>query len=329
MQNKIVTAFSSGLRAFSVAFREQYLGTVEPANYTSFSARVLRYKILASMYENSTYRNIHNWARNYKETYGLYRHVRNIYSPAYRIGEFWKSHLLAGALDPLAGDGVAVPSALPIITKNEALRLPISTLWTDSNFQVRKDILSLKGSTLGDIAIKVEDDPIRGKVYLDILDPSKLSNIEFDIFGNVKSYSITELKEDPLNPARTVTYAEICSRNGLEVVYQTYRDGAPYAWNGVSSEWSEPYGFVPVVFLKHNDVGLDYGWSEFFPGLSKIREVDDLGSKLSDQIRKMVDAPILFSGVKAQTVTVPKEPETGNTKSEAERERVPAIYSSD
>jgi len=52
-----------------------------------------------------------------------------------------------------------------------------------------------------------------------------------------------------------------------------------------------------LVFLKHNDVGLDYGWSELYPSLSKFREVDDQASKLHDQIRKLVEGAWLFAGV--------------------------------
>ena len=80
------------------------------------AARNMRYRILWAMYENSAYRNLHHWSKSYKVAYGLYRYIRAIYNPSYRLGEFWKAHLLAGKLDADAGDGEAVPSALPIIT---------------------------------------------------------------------------------------------------------------------------------------------------------------------------------------------------------------------
>ena len=130
------------------------------------------------------------------------------------------------------------------------------------------------------------------------------------------------------NPAK-VLYREVCTRDGDNVVYQTFLDKDLYAWDddGVA-EWSIPYGFVPMVIIQHNDAGFTWGWSELYPGMSKFREVDDLASKLSDQIRKMVDAPALLSGVSAPKNT--PETATGGRKllsdPEGGREELPALY---
>src|SRR5512140_653780 len=106
------------------AFREAYTSTdlvYDETDYGDFDGRKMRYTLYWSYYENSAYRNIHKWAHQFKSTYGLYKYTRSIYNPAYRLGEFWKAHLWGGTLDVNAGDGVSVPSALPIITDNQAL----------------------------------------------------------------------------------------------------------------------------------------------------------------------------------------------------------------
>jgi hypothetical protein len=114
------------------------------------------------------------------------------------------------------------------------------------------------------------------------------------------------------------------------VVYQTLLNDQPYAWDGEVAEWKVPYGFVPLITTQHNNVGLSWGWSELYPCLSKIREVDDIASKLSDQVRKMVDSPWLFSGLDK-----PKEQPTargnaaGPSNPEPGREEIPAIYAKD
>jgi len=82
------------------------------------------------------------------------------------------------------------------------------------------------------------------------------------------------------------------------------RDGNPVA------VWSEPYGFVPLVLTQHINVGMDWGWSEFHASLSKFREVDDLASKLDDQIRKTVDA-------KWAVIGMPKPKDTPSVKGRA------------
>jgi hypothetical protein len=285
----------NGLQAFKEAFMSA--DTLDATSFSSFEARQMRYQIYWAYYESSAYDNVHKWANLYKAEYGLYTYVRNIYNPAYRLGEFWKSHLMGGALDPEAGDGGKVPSALPIVTENENVRRALAQLWKDSNWQIRKDIFTLYGTIMGDVSLKVIDDTVKGKVYLEVVHPGTLKELTVDAQGNVKQYIIEEQRPDPDNPNRMVVYDEKAERDGENVVYRLYKNNQPYAWGMDSPEWSEPYGFIPMIFVKHNDIGLDWGWSELHPAAAKFREVDDQASKLSDYIRKMVDAPFLFTGV--------------------------------
>ena len=75
------------------AFREAWMSTdllLDETRFGDADARRLRYTLYWAMYENSAYRNLHKWAHAYKVNYGMYRHVRAIYNPAYRLGDFWK-----------------------------------------------------------------------------------------------------------------------------------------------------------------------------------------------------------------------------------------------
>ena len=49
--------------------------------------------------------------------------------------------------------------------------------------------------------------------------------------------------------------------------------------------------------IQNQDVGLDWGFSELHTGRVKFAEVDDIASKLNDQIRKTVDSKWLAAGV--------------------------------
>jgi hypothetical protein len=324
------------------AFRQSYLGVdlLSDEQFTDFEARKARYAILFAMYENTAYSRMHTWAHLYKVDYGLYRYTRNIFNPAYRIGEFWKIHLLGGKLDPNAGDGVETPSALPIVTENEAIREQLSWVWEWSNWQVNKDIAGLWTPVMGDGVIKIIDDPEREKVYMKNIHPGTLKDVELDEFGNVKGYTIEEYVFDPQKgrAAPKVKYTEICTRDGDNVVYQTLKNDRPFAWDAdQGEEWEIPYGFVPMVVYQHNNVGLDFGWSELMPGMSQFREVDDLASKLSDQIRKAVNPRWLYSGVqnpannpqaKAAGQTTPKTSSSTPTSDNPQpgREQEPALY---
>lgn len=317
------------------AFREPDLVS-EPAGggaFEDFDSRRLRYAVFWAFFENTAYRNIHSWAVTYRVQHGLYRYTRNIYNPSYRLATFWQTHLMGGQLDPLAGDGRGVPSALPILTDNEAMRPAIGQLWLDSNWGISKEILTLQGTVFGDTALEVVDDPDRKKVYLRVVNPSTLSDVELDPFGNVKGYTIEESRTD--EKGKTAVYKETAEREGQAVVYQTYRDGRPYGWDGRPAQWREEYGFVPLVVVQHYNVGLDWGWSELHAGRGKFAEVDDLASKLSDQIRKIVDAPWLMSGVdkpKATQRTTSRdsktyqESDTAADRPQPGREEIPMVY---
>jgi hypothetical protein len=313
------------------AFQEKMMGVnlLDDAEFSDADARRMRYAILSAMYENTVYSKMHRFSQKYKSDYGLYRATRNIYNPSYRIGEFWKHHLLGGKLDPAAGDGSTVPSALPIETTNEAIRPALALLWRWSNWQIQKDILGLWTPVMGDGVLKVVDDPERKRVYLKPVSASKLTSADVDSAGNVKGYVIEERRDDPRTSRKgsRVTYREEASRDGDMVVYKTFLDNKPYDWYENGTEWTEDYGFIPMVLIQHNNVGLPWGWSELYPGLSKFREVDDLASKLSDQVRKMVDSPWLFSGVTKASSTPKATGETPTADNpKPEREEIPIFY---
>lgn len=284
-----------------VAFKEAYLtsSVIDIEDWSDQEARMLRYAVAWAQYEQTSYRDVHKWSTAYRKKYALYKYIRPIYNPAYRLGEFWKGHLFGGLLDPDAGE----EGAIPITTENEALRVAIATLWKWSRWPVQKDILTVRGAILGDAAIRVVDDVRRERVYLDLLHPGKLETVDKDPFGNVKGYTINENRPHPESLTRTVTYTEVVSRAGDNVIYKTFLNGKLYAWpenvdrGQPVAVWSEPYGFIPLVAIQHNDVGLEWGWSELHPIRSKVQEVDDIASQVSDHIRKTVDPNWLASGM--------------------------------
>lgn len=269
------------------------------ADFNDWDSRRLRYDISWALYENTVYIEavFRNWVKSYKTKNGLYKYIRNIYNPSYRLGEFWKAHLWAGALKD-------IPLVFPETVDDEALTKAIMQIWTWSNWEVKKDIIPLYGSVMGDVGILIIDDKVRGKVSFNVIHPGNIAFVEKDAMGNIKGYEIQEERPDPRTAARkaAVLYTEIAIRDGEDVVYTTLLDGKPWAWNtdenGTPIEtWTRPYGFVPMVLIQHNDVGLEWGWSEIHPGQSKFREVDDLASNLDDQIRKITHPFWLFAGV--------------------------------
>ncbi|MGH9818418.1 MAG: hypothetical protein ACRD6I_20335, partial [Candidatus Acidiferrales bacterium] len=87
------------------AFREAFMNAdvVEPDDYETWDARRLRYSLLWAYFQGNPYRDVHKWTRRMRTEYGLYKHVRSIYNPAYEIVTFHRAHVWGGALDPAAG----------------------------------------------------------------------------------------------------------------------------------------------------------------------------------------------------------------------------------
>lgn len=316
------------------AFREEFITSGKETvggidDFADFDARRVRYDINWSMYESVVYRNVNDWATTYKTRYALYKYIRSIYNPSYRLGEFWKSHLWGGELDREAGP----EGALPIITDNEQIREPLAQLWQWSNFAIVKDTITLSGAVLGDAFIRVVDDVKNGRVFLQYIHPATVAEVTKDERGNIKGYTIEEMKPSPISGS-PVRFKEVASRGeGEQVIYRTYLNDSPFAWNGLASAWDEPYGFIPMVHIQHNDVGKCWGWAEIHPARSKIHEVDDLASMLSDQARKSINAKWFFAGLKAPTSgtgnIVGQHPTATTARPEPGRELESAIYSAD
>jgi hypothetical protein len=298
--NKFMTGMIRGYRAF----REEFLtsdaeSAAFDADFGTYGGRRVRYAILWSTYENDLYRGVHDWATSYKTRYGLYKYIRSIYSPGYRLGEFWKTHLWGGELDVIDG-AAGTKGCLPILTDNEAIREPIAQLWRWSNWHTVKDTITLNGAVLGDAFLRVCDNPEAGRIYLEYVNPATVAEVVKDDRGNIKGYTLQELKPHP-DTGKEVEFREVVTNEGGLIVYQTYLNNSLYAWNGIKAEWDEPYGFVPMVHIMHNDTGREWGWSEFHSARSKIHEVDDLASMLSDQARKSINAKWVITGAEKPT----------------------------
>lgn len=284
-------------------------------------ARWSRYALLWAYFEGTPYDEVHPWAKAYRKAYGLSPHTRPVFNPAGRIGEFHASRIMGGQLDRDAGDGKTVRSALPILCDNQALRPAIADIWRWSAWQQEKALWTRHGAVLGDAVLTVEDDPVARRCYLRVRRPSTLTHFVPDAVGNCRGYRIDEFRPDP-RPASFdgeyrphVRYTEICEKVPGGVRYRTFLDGEPFDWHpapdglpygfgrDAQAAWEAPYPFVPMVLAQHIHVGKGWGWGEYFAGLAKFREVDDLGSTTTDQARRILNSPRIINVAKPDPKT--------------------------
>lgn len=340
----LIGRLMSGLGGAVNGFREAYFdgdpahpagnggGIVE--DYGAWEARQVRYAIHWSMYRNNIYRDIKRMSKQYKGQYGLYRHTRGVYNPAKRIAGFFRANLQGGSLDDRAGDGKETETAIPIAIEgdDEPLRAAIARLWWDSNWEIKKGVYTLWGPVLADVFLNVVRDVRQQAMRLEVVHPGTISYLQKDAAGEVLAYQRREQRPDP-NAARpnrksgggqthrTVEFLEEACLEGGRAIYRTYLDGRPYDWTigddglpvgeraGAEPEWDSELTWIPLYHVQHIDEGLGWGCSELEGGRTKFDEVNDLGSKLHDQIRKMVEGSWLFTGM-TNPATAPKVPRT-------------------
>jgi hypothetical protein len=312
--------------AFRRAFLNPELGASAPTDFDAFSrweSRVLRYQFLWALYGNTAFWDeVHRWAAANKVQHGLYAYTRPNFNPVQRIVEFGATHLIGGTLDPKAGDGVKVRTALPIDTGSPAVRTGLARLWRDSRMSVEKDVIARNGTALGDIAIRACDDVDGGRVVLKSLHPGTVRWVKRDWHtGRIAAYLLEEQRYDPMAgrdarplttaraPGVSCTYNEEAWVEDGKVHYRTYRNGGLFDWRlrpdgtpfgsgpGAMPEWEVPYGFVPLVLIQHMAVGLPWGLAEAHSGVAKILELADVGSNIGDYVRRILNDVVLITGV--------------------------------
>lgn len=290
------------------AFNQTFFSSDEAnvAVFESLAARQLRYEVGWAFYEGKQYKS--TFSQGFMVDEALYKYIADIYNPTARIGDFYKGVIWRGALDPEAGEIGAIPIRVGRGTDDEnKLRSGIARVWLASSWDTNKSAHVLHGTVMGDAALYIRDDLEHAEARIEILHPSVLKFVEVDTRGFVKRYVIEEQRQDERD--RAVTYRETCEHGeGEEIIFRTYMNNREFAWPGnvdqdgnPVSQWSEPYGFIPLVLTQHINEARSWGRAEIHPFMKKIATIDDQASILNDRIRIAVDPPLLANFKKGDT----------------------------
>lgn len=325
-KDRIMAATSAAIAAYKKGSFNQPIDFTDNSDWSSREARLLRYAVLGQYVNGNPYdKDVAKWARKFKADHGLYEHTRPIANPVYQMAEFYKTYVWGGRLDMEAGN--SPDTALPIETEFEHLRPFIAQLWKWSNWRMQRNIVPFYGASLGDVAIKIIDDTDSKKVYLSVVHPAKLDEFEKDPYGNIKAYKISYQRTDD-EGTNQVEYTETAERDeGTGVIYSLYKNGKLHAWDGAESgQWSEQYGFVPMVHIQHRETPYGWGEAEIHPRMALVREIDDQRSLLNDQIRKVVNAPWIVSGETADSFTSSQFSQDTNERPQSMREEMVMLF---
>jgi hypothetical protein len=314
----------SAARAAIHTFNELALVPDEGYRWDDYTARLFRYTLFMAYFNNIEYRqSVIRFANVYKKEYDLYKHIRSIYNPVGRQNDVYVSKVYGGSLDlELLAKG-----AIPIAGGDPSLRDAIRQLWINSNWGTQKSLYVRLGAMQGDVFLKVVDDRQRSKVRLEVVDSRKIKDMVKDETGNLKAVTIEYIKTDAAG--KEYVYSETIDK----AMFRTFRDGDPYAFfedvNGTPvSEWANEYGFVPLVHVRHKDVGQVYGAPPFHNSIGKIDELNDAASILNDNIRKAVNIVWFMPGMRKQDLVVAGQLDdgTGTTDPSAQKDKIPMLF---
>lgn len=263
----------------------------------AFVGRNAQYRMLWHYYRNSAFEDLAAW-QAYKARYRLYRHTRSIYNPTRRLVDFYAGTVYQGVLSTDARrlpDGT--PLAIPFAEDTDAALLAaVGQLWRWSNWQIGKTLMVRYGAALGDCAVEVIDDLDARKVTMEVRWPGLIDDLDLDSSGNVKAYAMEYDYEDA--DATKHTYRKEVDSDWI----RTFRDAKPHEYHGVPAERPNEYGFVPLVWIKHVDLGSDHG-EPALRSIGKVDELNALASHAIDQAHKVFGAPLLVTGKNIGTLT--------------------------
>jgi hypothetical protein len=247
------------------------------------------YDIWWAYYTNTIFEDPALWTGIYHRA-GMYRHMRPVLNPVKRIVDFYAGAVFPGALSE---DGSNLPEGVPLAIPlaedtPPKLRKAIAQIWQWTNMQTMKSQIIRWSAALGECGIEIIDDDARGRVYFQLLWPGHVVELERDAMGNVKYYAI---QYDTVDANGTgFIYRKEVDKDS----YRTFKDGEKFAYDERGAEWENPYGFVPMVWLMHRDIGGAHGAPAFDGSFNKIARLMALASHIHDQVHKAIGAPIVL-----------------------------------
>jgi hypothetical protein len=281
--------------------KSQYMTDLDHVlEFESYAARLSRYKVNQSYYDNTVFSTLHSFSQAIKATQPvLYDYIQAIYNPAYRLTETYRMNIWGGVLDQDAGPTGAIPfivgkSAQP---KEVELRAVIAKILEQSNWATNKTVLPAQGARLGDCVLLGVDDVKKQQTRMEIVHPSEIEEADTDSRGFVKYYKRSYKRVD--DDGKTSLYTETARHGeGEEITYETFRDGRMWQWpDNPGWTWTVPWGFIPLIIIQHANDGMKWGLSEFHTLIPKINGVEDKASILHDAMRKAAENPGLLSGL--------------------------------
>lgn len=205
--------------------------------------------------------------------------MKPLRNPASRAVEFYVSTVWPGVL----------PSALPIVTDNDAIVEPIHLVWQWSNLTEKKQLATRQFSINGECFMRVSTTPSANRVYLKLINPLDVTDYTLDERGFVKEIRIDvdlgtksgRQRWHTEHWSETTGYRRWEHDKGDSESLERLGDAAE-----VRSLATWGIDFVPFVAARFKDVGEPRGVGCFTMSLDKIDEANLMATRLHQLLFK-------------------------------------------
>ena len=284
-------------------------------DWDSYAYRMQRYQDALHFYSNTIYTSINSNAQKLKIDEKLYRHIRGIYNPVYRLAEGVVTSVYGGRVDMHE----LRTGALPLEMDDDVLREAIIQIYRWSKMAFVLPVYARNAALYGDGFLMVVDDVGKEQVRIEPLDPRYILDMTTDAVGNIKEIIIQYERKDEAGTdyifTQTITKDE----------FATYKDGELFAYtqelgDTAQAQYPNPYGFVPVVKAPYKTLGYKFGVNAFNAQVGKINALNDMASLLGDNLRNAVNVLFFAKGIMKNGLTTNQD--------EPNRDDVRVVYSS-
>jgi hypothetical protein len=207
--------------------------------------------------------------------------LRGIYNPAQAIVDCYVNWTLCGLLGPETDPTAEVH----VRAVNPALPAAVQQVWDWSQLETEKALVPFYAANYGDALLSVvgrpDQDGSPGKVWLEVRHPRTVVDVDYDDRGNIVYARLEERKREPRTVDSTITGFAVGSLEATEYTwtgiytkeeFATLKDGQPFDF-GPGARWPNPWGFVPLVLVRHKPSGGDWGLNAYAQVISVINEL--------------------------------------------------------
>lgn len=239
-----------------------------------------------SYYESKMFGHHCSWF-DYLTTRGLYSHTKLLVNPVPLIVDFYVDHIWEG----IGQDRDNAALVTPLLDETDAALVNgVAQIDQWSNWLSASHLVKRYAAGTGNVLIEAIDDLTREKVTHKTNWPGRVHELELSDSGDVLSY-VLEYPVYDYKLKETYQYRKEVTRE----TFKYFRDDAAFTPDG-KTDSVEPnnYGFCPAVWIKHDDLGGDYG----YPAVKNFDKIDKANSSFShtfDFIDKAIESPKLIS----------------------------------